>query len=207
MTFEIWITFVIASTVISIIPGPSVLTVLAQSITYGLKPAFFCIMGDLVGAVVVMLLSYLGVGAILAASAELFFVVKWLGVIYVAYLGMSHILEARKIKGDLVITDVPMQKYGDSIKVGFLTGVLNPKGIIFSMAFLSQFIDINANPISQLLILMVTSSAVIFLVLGGYALLALQARAKFKSAKNRKRMGFLSGGFLFGGSTFMAFTR
>ena len=207
MLFETWVTFVIASAVVSIIPGPSVFTVLSQSIAYGLKPAFFCILGDVVGAVIVMLLSYAGIGAILAASAALFFAVKWLGVLYVVYLGVSQILEARKITGDLVITDMPKKQYGDSIKVGLFTGLLNPKGIMFSMAFLSQFIDANANPVSQFFILMASSASVIFIVLGTYALLAVQAREKFKTAKSRKRMGFLSGGFLFSGGAFMVFNR
>ncbi len=207
MVFETWITFIIASAIVSIIPGPSVFMVLSQSIAYGLKPALFCILGDIVGAVIVMLLSYAGIGAILATSAELFFIVKWVGVIYVAYLGVSQILAAKKIKNDVVLNTAPKKQYGDSVKVGLFTGLLNPKGIMFSMAFLSQFIDANANPINQLFILMVSSSVVIFIILGAYALLAVQTRETFKTAKSRRRMGFLSGGFLFGGSAFMAFNR
>ena len=207
MTFETWITFVIASSIISIIPGPSVFTILSQSIAHGLKAALLCVCGDVLGGVVVMLLSYAGVGAILAASEPLFLLVKWLGILYIAYLGCLQIIEANKIKGALTVSEQNIQKSSSSIRVGFFTGLLNPKAIMFSMAFLSQFIDANSNQVNQLLILIVTSSILIFFILGAYALLAAKIKNILTSSKSRKRMGYISGGCLFSGSAFMIFVR
>jgi hypothetical protein len=85
--FELWLAFVAAYTVISIIPGPSVFMVTGQALTRGIKAAFLCILGDIVGGFFLIALSLFGVGAILAASSELFQLVKWAGVLYMAYLG------------------------------------------------------------------------------------------------------------------------
>ncbi|MGO2512105.1 LysE family translocator [Marinomonas polaris] len=207
MTFETWIAYLLASLIISIIPGPSVFTVLAQSISYGAKHAFLCIFGDITAAMIVMLLSYLGVGALLMASEQLFFLVKWTGVIYIAYLGVMQIIAAMKVKADSITIDNYPKKSSCSIKVGFFTGLLNPKGIIFSMAFLSQFIDVNANPVHQLVILMITNALVIVAVLGSYALLAVKIKSVLNKGSNKKVIGLVGGGSLFGSSVFMMFSR
>lgn len=204
MTFETWLSFAITSSIISIIPGPSVFMVLAQSISYGLRSAFLCIFGDVIGGLIVMTLSYAGIGAILAASEELFLFVKWSGIFYIAYLGVTQVIETSKITDT---SETELTKSRDSIRIGFFTGLLNPKAIIFSIAFLSQFIDTKADQITQLLILMLTSATLIIFILGGYALLAFKARNLFRSTKNRRVMGFLSGGLLCGGSLMMFFIR
>lgn len=180
--------------------------VTGQALSRGGKAAFLCILGELVGGVVLVGLSLFGVGAILAASSELFQIVKWAGVFYMAYLGYRQIIEARQ--GDL---DSP-QKTSDqggmsSARAGFFTAVLNPKAIIFYVAFLSQFLDPNANIYSQFVIVVATSTVIVGAVLGGYALLAAQARKTFQSSKARRRFGYTGGGFLIGGSVFMASTR
>jgi len=206
LKFELWLAFVATYTVISIVPGPSVLMVTGQALSHGTKAAFLCILGELVGGVVLVGLSLFGVGAILAASSELFHVVKWAGVFYMAYLGYRQIVEARLDGVDLS----PQTKRGDGIssaRAGFFTAVLNPKAIIFYVAFLSQFLDPNANIYSQFVIVVATSTVIVGAVLGGYALLAAQARKTFQSARARRRFGYTGGGFLIGGSVFMAATR
>lgn len=207
MDFNIWLTFTIASSIISMIPGPSVFTVISQSISFGLKAAVFCIIGDVIGGIIVMSLSYIGVGAIFVASEELFLVVKWLGVFYIGYLGITQIFETRKIsKFELSHPDVE-SNLRRSIRIGFFTGLLNPKAIIFSMAFLSQFIDMDKDPLIQLLILMITSVTSISIILCLYALLAYRIKNKFSSVKNIKRMNFTSGGILCFSSILMIFVR
>lgn len=180
--------------------------VVGQALSRGRKAAFLCILGELTGGFVLVGLSLFGVGAILAASAELFQIVKWAGVFYMAYLGYRQIIDARR---DGV---TPPQEQGEqgglsSARAGFFTAVLNPKAIIFYVALLSQFLDPNANIYSQFAIVVATSTVIVGAVLGGYAILAAQARKTFQSAKARRRFGYTGGGFLIGGSVFMAATR
>lgn len=96
MKLELWLVFAATYTVISIVPGPSVLMVTGQALSRGTRAAFLCILGELIGGVVLVGLSLFGVGAILAASSGLFLGVKWAGVFYMAYLGYRQIVEARQ---------------------------------------------------------------------------------------------------------------
>ena len=141
MAFETWIAYGVACAVLSLIPGPSVLLVTGQALAKGLRAALICIAGELTGGTCLILLSLLGVGAVLAASATLFLFVKWLGVAYLAYLGVQQILEAKRRRShaktqraDPAITPEPAKANG-SFGAGFLTALLNPKSIVFYMAF------------------------------------------------------------------------
>lgn len=204
MPFDAWITYVIAYAVISIIPGPSVLMIIGQTLSHGRRAAMICILGDLLGGVCVMIAAYMGLGLILASSALAFSVMKWLGVAYMAYLGLRQIIAAR----NLTRIDTPaVASAQGSFGAGFITGVLNPKAIMFYMAFLAQFIDPTAAQLPQFLILMATSSAVVACVLGAYAGLATRISQYLTQAKARQRMSYAGGGVLLGGSALMAATR
>lgn len=205
MDFGHWIAFVVAYGVISVLPGPSVFMVTGLALTRGLRAAFVCILGDLLAGVVLIALSLFGVGAILATSAALFQAVKWAGVFYMTYLGISQIIAARSVP-DITVVDRPVDDLA-SLKAGFLTGVLNPKAILFYMAFLSQFMDPLGDVLLQFAIVVPTASVVVGLVLSGYALLAERARRAFQSQTARRRFGYAGGGVLLGGSVLMATTR
>ncbi|MBK4215178.1 LysE family translocator [Paracoccus caeni] len=204
MPFENWIAYVMAYLVISIIPGPSVMMVIGQSLSRGRGAAMVCILGDLAGGVVVMTASYLGLGLILAASGSAFLAIKWIGVVYLAWLGISQIRAARSLSETAVAASVSARR---SFGAGFLTGVLNPKAIMFYMAFLAQFIDPSAPQARQFLILMGSSTLVVALVLVAYALLALHIADRLRSVRARRNMGYAGGGCLLGGSALMAVTR
>lgn len=204
MPLENWIAYVIANAVISIIPGPSVFMVIGQSLSRGGRAAMACIVGDLAGGVIVMTASFLGLGLILASSSFAFVTLKWLGVAYMGYLGIMQINAARNLLDTKSISSVSAR---GSIGAGFLTGLLNPKAIMFYMAFLAQFIDPAMPQAPQFLILMATSTLVVALVLGGYALLATKVSSRLQSLKARKRMGYTGGSCLLGGSVLMAATR
>ncbi|WP_375699999.1 LysE family translocator [Pseudophaeobacter sp. TrK17] len=121
-----------------------------------------------------------------------------------AWLGLSQILEAKRMnEADLVIAASPEMRVGN-LRSGFLIGVLNPKAILFYVAFLAQFMNPEKAMTPQFLILVATSTINVFIVLGGYALLAAQARKTFQSLRARKRMGYTGGLCLLGGSAFMA---
>lgn len=207
MNIETWLAYVAATVVISLIPGPSVFMVLGQTLARGLKAAAYCVVGDVCGGVIVMTASYAGLGVILASSSEAFFVLKWAGVAYMAWLGYTQIKSARQLReGDLKEIGLVGHRSA-SLQAGFLTGILNPKAIMFYMAFLVQFMNPKLPMTPQFLILMATSCMVVFSVLFGYALLAAQARRQLKSLRARKSMGYAGGSFLLGGSALMASTR
>lgn len=151
-----------------------------------------------------MTASYLGLGLLLASSSIAFMALKWVGVAYMAWLGIMQIKAARNL---LEIKPVRTASARGSLGAGFLTGVLNPKAIMFYMAFLAQFIDPTAPQLPQFMILVATSTLVVALALGGYALLAARASARLQSLKARRRMGYAGGSCLLGGSALMAATR
>ena len=204
MSIEIWLAYAAAFTVLSLIPGPSVFMVIGQSLSRGLKAALYCIAGDLLGGIVMMIIAFVGLGTVLAASSSIYLVIKWAGVAYMAWLGISQIHVARRlVETDLAAPATTAIRAG-SLRAGFLTGILNPKAILFYVAFLAQFMNPALPLAPQFIILMATSTAIAFIVLAAYALLAAQARRAFQSLRARKRMGYAGGTFLLGGSALMA---
>lgn len=206
MSYETWVAYLIANVVLTLIPGPSVMLVVSLALTRGLKSALTSILGDMFASVILTILSLVGVGAILAASVTLFVIVKWAGVIYMAYLGYCQIRDARN-GGSFKIKPHAQKTAMDSFKSGFLAALLNPKAIIFYMAFLTQFMNPEADMMLQFTILVTTSTIVIGVLLAGYALLAARAKKAFKSTKAQKYFGYTGGSFLLGGSVLMATTR
>ena len=206
MSLELWLAYIVAFAILSLIPGPSVLLVVSQALTRGTSAALLCIVGNLLAGVLLMVLSLMGVGAILAASITLFVIVKWAGVIYMAYLGYRQITDTRKGSSTDLSQDHSALALGN-LKAGFLAGILNPKSIIFYMAFLTQFMDPNTSQLLQFSIMITTSTIVIGIVLSGYVFIAARARQAFQSRSARKVFGYTGGGFLIGGSVLMATTR
>lgn len=167
-----------------------------------------CIAGDVVGGIVLMGLSFAGLGAILATSAILFQIVKWAGVIYLAYLGYRQIVETRAGGTQYNEADISPESAGwNSLWAGMVTAILNPKAIVFYMAFLAQFMDPTGNFWLQATILIATSTIVVVILLAGYALIATRAKATFQSRSAQRKIGYTSGSFLIGGSVLMATTR
>jgi len=204
MSLDVWLAYVAAFLVLSLIPGPSVFMVIGQALSRGMGAAVYCILGDVLGGVVMMIIAYVGLGALLAASSEVYMLIKWAGIGYMLWLGVSQIRAARRLsEADLHGAPAASMRSG-SLRAGFLTGVLNPKSILFYVVFLAQFMDPTAPMTPQFLILMTTSAVLVLVVLGGYALLAAQARRMFRSLGARKRMGYAGGFCLLGGSTLMA---
>ncbi|PRX10733.1 UNVERIFIED_ORG: threonine/homoserine/homoserine lactone efflux protein [Martelella mediterranea] len=209
MSVESWVAYLIACVVLTVIPGPSVMLVIGQSLTRGRAAAMMGVLGTVVGSIALLGLSFAGVGAVLAASALLFQLVKWAGVFYLAWLGIEQIRAARG-EETAVVDLAPEQDTAATwscFRAGALTAVLNPKSIVFYMAFLAQFIAPEGSLPLQLALLTLTSSLVVVVVLGCYALVAARIRTLLGSRAARRRAGYAGGGFMIGGSAFMAVTR
>lgn len=170
MQLEIVLAFVLASVVLIALPGPTVLFLIACTLNRGWRVAASAMLGVIPGVVACIGLSALGLGAVLATSAMLFTVIKWLGAIYLVYLGI-----AQWRRGVRVGPDNAPRIEALSARVlwqGFLVSTLNPKLVIFFAAFMPQFIDPTAAAGPQLLVLSATFVALMFPICGLYIGLA-----------------------------------
>jgi len=176
MAFEIWLAFVAASTALLLIPGPTVLLVLSYSLSQGRRVAVSTAAGVALGDLIAMSASLAGLGALVLTSATLFTVLKWVGAVYLVWLGAKLILSASDNPMDLPETDAVTARrtFGHAAVVT----ALNPKSIAFFIAFVPQFIDPAAPLWPQFAILIATFVALAALNALAYALLADQLRAR-----------------------------
>lgn len=203
MALELWIAFATACFLLSAIPGPSVLVVTSQALSGGKLSALICIAGELLGGVCLMIMSLLGVGALVSASPEAFNLLKWLGVGYLLYLGAAELRSALKPRS----LPNPPHKFRGSFFAGFWTALFNPKSLIFYLAFFTQFIDASSPLFIQYILLVTTAAVIAGLVLGVYAFLADRAKGLFSSTSSQRKVSGLSGVFYIAGGLLVAATR
>ncbi len=204
MTPETWAAFAAASAVLLAIPGPTILLVLSYAMGRGWRVAAPMAAGVALGDLTAMTLSMLGVGALLAASATAFTAVKWLGAAWLVWLGVrlwraGGTLEAR------ARTDAagPARMLGHA----WLVTVLNPKSLVFFVAFLPQFIDPAKDFGVQMAILVPTFVTLAFANAFGWALLGARA-GRLAARPGALRLANRAGGLaLIGAGAAAAFGR
>lgn len=194
MAFEIWAAFVLASGVLLIIPGPTILTVVSYSVAHGRRANVPLVLAVALGDSTALVLSLAGLGAIMATSAWLFTLIKWIGGLYLIYLGIK-LLRAGTSQIEFKAADRLESRwrlFGNT----WLVTALNPKGILFFVAFLPQFIN-QSNPAgAQLWILSVTFVALATLNAALYAIFAAGARQLLSSPAAQRRFNIGGGGLL-----------
>ncbi|MFW7525443.1 LysE family translocator [Vibrio ostreicida] len=194
MSIEVWISFVLASLALVLSPGPTVFLVIGQSLSYGRKSVLPMILGVISGDVIALTFSLLGVGAILATSSLAFNVMKWLGAGYLIYLGVKAWLSP------VVTKEIQFEPAGRSWKVyrdSLLVTALNPKGLIFFMAFFPLFINPESSNVwTQMWILSITFIFTSFCSVSFYAFFGGKIRGYISSEKGQKIFNKLSGSLL-----------
>lgn len=184
MSFATWIAFVIAGTVIAISPGSGAVLSMSHGLAYGVKKASATVLGLQCGLILVLAIAGAGVGSLLLASETAFTVVKVVGALYLIYLGVSQ-WRSKAASGPTASSAglAAHPSFGKRVLTGFLTNATNPKGIIFMVAVLPQFISKDAPLLPQLLILGVTMVTIDSLVMHGYAALAASMQRLFRDAR------------------------
>jgi threonine/homoserine/homoserine lactone efflux protein len=202
MTLELWIPFVLAATVILIIPGPTIVLVISQAVTHGRRSVVPLVAGVVIGDFTAMTLSLLGLGAVMSASATLFTVFKWIGALYLIYLGIK--LWKLNPKDNSVQYDIKNTSARSLIKSSFIVTALNPKGIAFFVAFLPQFIDPLKPAFSQLTLLGGTFLFLATLNAALYAIFAGRMGEYMRKGNVRKWFNRCGGSALIGAGIFTA---
>jgi threonine/homoserine/homoserine lactone efflux protein len=178
MTLAHWLPFAIASAILVAIPGPTVLLVVSYALGHGRKYALATTAGVALGDLSSMTASMLGLGVILAASATLFTALKWVGAAYLIYLGVklwrAPINDERAEEAASAAS--AETRTGRIFAHAYAVTALNPKSIVFFVAFVPQFIDTQVATWSQIAVFEATFVALGTLNALGYALLASAAR-------------------------------
>ena len=176
MNPHLWLAFLITATVMAFVPGPAVLYVAGQGVRHGAKKAVAANLGILSGNAVWFAASAVGLATLIAIAAPVFIVIKWLGVAYLAWLGLCAWRDAVRGTGSLTIAR-PVPTGLRMWRQGVLLQLANPKAILFFTALLPQFIDTAHAIAPQVFVLAVTSIVSEFFVLAAYAWLAARGGA------------------------------
>ena len=202
MDVDLFIAFVVAASVILIVPGPTILLVISQAVAHGRKSVLPLVMGVLFGDFTAMTFSLAGLGAVMSASASLFTVFKWIGAIYLAYLGIKLWRSPPENRS----TPAPEIRASSLslMKRSFLVTALNPKSIAFFVAFLPQFVDPLAPVVPQLLVLGGTFLLLATVNAALYAIFAGQLGDTMKNRTVRKWFHRCGGSVLIGAGIFTA---
>lgn len=197
MNWQLVAFFAVTELVLCLTPGPAVLTILAQALRHGPVRALWSILGIIAGNTLYFILSATSLGALLLASYELFFAIKWVGAAYLLWLGLRTFFE----RGSKLAVEAAPSQRGGALGLfthAFVVQVANPKALLFFSALLPQFVDPTLPIAPQMLVLALVSVVIEFSVLFFYASLAAQATRlalapRFAAVTNRIAGTFLIG--------------
>jgi len=205
MSLELFIPFLVATAILLATPGPTILLVVSYALAQGRGVALAVVGGVILGDLLAMSATLLGLGVILTTSAALFTAMKWAGAVYLAWMGWRMIRAAGRASADLA--EVAGKSRAAAFRDSALVTLLNPKSVGFFVAFVPQFIDPAAPVAPQFGVMIVT-----FVGLGGvnalaYALLAARLRSKLASPGRLAWMQRGGGAALIGLAAFTAALR
>jgi threonine/homoserine/homoserine lactone efflux protein len=194
MSIELWIAFVGASSVVLVIPGPTILTVISYSIAHGRRANVPLIGAVALGDSTALVFSTLGLGALLSTSAFWFTVVKSVGGAYLLLVGIK-LLRTGASSVRATTRSLPGSRWR-LFAGAYMVTALNPKSIVFFVAFLPLFIDPSANSSSQLVLLAITFVIMAALNATLYAVFAASARRLLISPRAQRTFNITGGSLL-----------
>ncbi|MCC2110996.1 MAG: LysE family translocator [Hyphomicrobiales bacterium] len=201
MSIDTLATFAIASAILLALPGPTIMLVIGYALGHGRASAWHTVPGVALGDAVAMTASLAGLGAILAASTALFAVLKWIGAAYLVYLG----IKLWRAPAEAPATPVGDAGHGRKMFLhSFAVTALNPKSIVFFVAFLPQFIDHGSPLLPQFAIFEVTFVSLAALNAEFYAALAGTARETMRRPAVIRAANRIGGSLLIGAGTLVA---
>jgi len=203
MSLQVYLAFVAACIGLALLPGPIVTLLIANGLRHGTRAALTNIAGVQAGMVIVVGVLAVGLTSLMATMGYWFDWVRFAGAAYLVWLGIKLI---RAPAEGISAEEAPPPPRGGFFLQGFVVALSNPKLLLFFGAFIPQFMDMNKDHLSQVILLGVTFMVLAGLTDGIYALLAGRVRTIF-SAKRTRLVSRISGGFMIGGGIWLALTR
>jgi homoserine/homoserine lactone efflux protein len=202
MDLATWLAFFVASWLISISPGAGAVYAMSSGLTHGFRRGYVATVGLILGIWTLMLIVALGVGALLASSSLAFQVIKWFGVAYLLYLGLAQWRSPVKA--------VTAERLSESfnwkalIVKGWMINTSNPKGILFMLAVVPQFMNPNAPLLPQYLTIGATLAFTDLVVMACYTLLAAKVLRLLKSNRQVLLLNRVFGSLFIGAAALLA---
>jgi threonine/homoserine/homoserine lactone efflux protein len=182
--------FALTALVIILIPGPSVMFVVARALAYGRKAAALTVLGNTLGEYLQVIAVAFGIGALAERSVAVLTGLKFFGAAYLVYLGVKTIRDRRSLLTMLQPAETPSQRR--FLLQGFIVGATNPKTVVFLVAILPLFVDRADGSLSdQILVLGLVFSVIALVCDNAWGLFAGTIRAWF--AKSPKRIELIGG--------------
>lgn len=206
---SVWIAFFAASWAISLSPGPGAVAAMSAGLQHGFRRGYWMTIGLVLGIWTQLVVVVLGLGVLIATSSIAFAVVKWCGVAYLVWMGVQQwrapVREAPSSVGDesgraelpaplAVATERPHTRRRDLVLRGWTINAVNPKGTVFMLAVVPQFLQLTEPLLLQYLVVGLTLGFTDLVVMAGYTLLAARVLGALKSARHQRRLNRVFGG-------------
>lgn len=203
MEFATWLTLFAACWAISLSPGAGAVAAMSAGLSHGFRRGYFMTFGLILGILTQVLFVSAGLGALIAASETAFAFIKWAGVAYLVWLGVQQWRAPAKPlaavdEGALQVTRRQLVLRGWGINA------VNPKGTVFLLAVVPQFIDLQAPLAPQYLVIAATLGFTDLVVMGGYTALAARVLAALKSARHIRLLNRAFGSLFIGAGLLLA---
>jgi len=203
MDFSTWLTFFAASWAISISPGAGAVAAMSAGLNHGFRRGYFTVFGLVLGIWTQLLVIGLGLGALVAASASAFLVVKWAGVAYLVWLGIAQ-WRAPAVPLAQRALETSQVTRRTMIFRGWTINAVNPKGTVFMLAVVPQFLVLSEPLLPQYLLIGATLSFTDFVVMAGYTALAAKVLTALKEVSHVRAMNRVFGTFFVLAGTLLA---
>ena len=204
MPLETWLAYTLVTTTFLLIPGPTIILVISYSLLRGRQAVIALVLGVGLGDLTAMSLSFLGVGVLLQTVSTAFYLIKWLGAAYLIWLGIKMWLSASEF------TDLDkktrINAWREIFSSAYITTALNPKSIVFFLAFIPQFIEPELPFTTQAVILGATFFVLAIISVLGYATLAIYAGQQLHLPLIQRWTHRIGGGLLIGAGGMTAVT-
>lgn len=190
MSLQVWFAYMLACWVISISPGAGAIASMSSGLNYGFRHGYWNAIGLQIALLIQIMIVAAGVGVLFATTPLAFQAVKWFGVAYLLYL--AYLQWTAPVK-DIEIQHEKKDKTVSALLLnGFVVNISNPKAIVFLLAVLPQFLDLNKPQWIQYLIMAATMVTIDLIVMAGYTGLASKVLRLLRSPKQQK---YLNRGF------------
>ncbi|EKO3427732.1 homoserine/homoserine lactone efflux protein [Vibrio fluvialis] len=201
MDTHVWLAYVATAIVFSLAPGSGTVNSISNGLSYGTRKSLASIAGLQIGLTIHIMLVGAGIGALVAQSALAFTIIKWVGAVYLVWLGIQKWRDRSSLVADAATQTLSA---GTLLRKAVLINLTNPKSIVFLVALFPQFLDPARDQMTQLLVLGITTVTIDSFVMLGYTSLASQMGRFIRSDRIMRKINRVFGSMFMGCGALLA---